>query len=66
MAGSSCPAGATHNPASHPNWPWCNRCQGLFYGGNVAGSRCPAGGTHTAPSQSGSADYHLPYGGPFV
>jgi hypothetical protein len=52
--------------SSQGNWRWCNRCQGLFYGGNVAGSRCPAGGAHTPPNQSGSADYILPESGPIL
>ena len=52
--------------ASQGNWRWCNRCQGLFYGGNVASSRCPTGGAHTPPNQSGSADYILPESGPIL
>lgn len=40
-------------------WRWCNKCQGLFYGPNVAISRCPAGGTHAPPGQSGSGNYSL-------
>ena len=54
------------NPGRQSDWRWCDRCQGLFYGGNVPSSRCPTGGTHTPADQSDSADYHLPYGGPFV
>jgi hypothetical protein len=30
------------SPGRQSNWRWCNRCQGLFYGGNTATSRCPA------------------------
>ena len=26
------------------NWRWCNKCQGLFYGGNQSQSVCPADG----------------------
>jgi hypothetical protein len=37
------------------NWRWCNKCQGLFFGGN-AGSVCPAGGPH---SKVGSGNYSL-------
>lgn len=35
------------------NWRWCNKCQGLFFGGNP-GSKCPAGGAH---SKTGSGNY---------
>ena len=52
------------SPGRQPDWRWCNRCQGLYYGGNVAGSKCPTGGTHTPPGQSGSANYILPHGTP--
>jgi hypothetical protein len=45
-----------------PDWRWCHRCQGLFYGPSIHGSRCPAGGAHAAPDQSGSANYVLPHG----
>jgi Peptidase family M23 len=37
---------AVANPPSAPgqaDWRWCNKCQGLFFGGNAA-SACPAGG----------------------
>ncbi len=37
------------------DWRWCNKCQGLFFGGN-AGPVCPAGGEH---SKVGSGNYHL-------
>jgi hypothetical protein len=26
------------------NWRWCQKCQGLVYGGNVSPGACPAGG----------------------
>jgi hypothetical protein len=58
------PYGAPIAPSSQNNWRWCNKCQGLFYGGGLAASKCPAGGTHTPPDQSGSVDYILPYGAP--
>lgn len=55
----------TANPGATPgrqtDWRSCNRCQGLFYAGNVTSSRCPTGGTHTPPNQSGSANYLLPH-----
>jgi len=54
------------SPGQQSNWRWCNKCQGLFYGGNVASSRCPTGGAHTTPNQSGSADYILPESGPIL
>ncbi|HEV2756785.1 MAG TPA: M36 family metallopeptidase [Actinomycetota bacterium] len=38
------------------NWRWCNKCQGLFYGPNIASSDCPTGGTHV---QTGSGNYRL-------
>jgi hypothetical protein len=47
--------------SSQGDWRWCDKCQGMFYGGLVASSRCPAGGTHTPPAQSFSTEYHLPY-----
>ena len=25
-----------------PNWLWCHKCQGLFFGNNQGSSRCPA------------------------
>lgn len=37
------------------NWRWCNKCEGLAYGGNPAGP-CPAGTTHDF---STSSDYRL-------
>jgi hypothetical protein len=54
------------DPSSQPDWRWCNKCQGLFYGGNVATSRCPTGGTHTPADQSGSFDYILPHTRPIT
>jgi hypothetical protein len=54
------------NSPEQPDWRWCNKCQGLFYGGLVANSHCPTGGTRTPAADSGSWDYHLPYlFGPF-
>jgi len=43
------------------NWRWCNKCQGLFFGGGQANSRCPEGGTHAPQAQSGSGNYSLPH-----
>ena len=37
-------------------WKWCNKCQGLFFGGNLTPGVCPAGGGH---SQQGSDNYEL-------
>jgi hypothetical protein len=37
------------------NWRWCQKCQALFFAGNVT-SVCPAGGGH---ENVGSADYRL-------
>jgi Matrixin/Putative peptidoglycan binding domain len=37
------------------DWRWCNKCQGLFFGGNP-GSKCPGGGAH---SKTGSGNYIL-------
>lgn len=37
------------------NWRWCNKCQGLWFGGNT-GSKCPASGAH---SKTGSGNYSL-------
>lgn len=45
-------------------WRWCNRCQGLFYGPEVATSRCPAGSTHATPAVSGSGNYTLFHNAP--
>lgn len=42
-------------PATQANWRWCNKCQGMFFGGSKL-SRCPAGGGHNS---SGSGDYRL-------
>jgi hypothetical protein len=46
------------------NWRWCNKCQGLFFGGSQAESDCPAGGAHAEPAQSGSGNYSLPHNAP--
>jgi subtilisin family serine protease len=44
------------------NWRWCNKCQGLFFGGNP-GSVCPAGATH---DPSGSSNYVLVMNSPIA
>ncbi|HEY3115204.1 MAG TPA: M23 family metallopeptidase [Chloroflexota bacterium] len=41
-------------PAGQSGWRWCQKCQGLFYGGNP-GSVCPAGDAHHV----GSGNYSL-------
>jgi hypothetical protein len=38
------------------NWHWCQKCQGLAYGGGPSPGACPAGGLHNF---SGSGDYAL-------
>lgn len=43
-------------PITQDHWNWCNKCQGLFYGPNIAQSNCPAGGTH---DNTGSGNYSL-------
>jgi len=40
---------------SQSNWRWCNKCQGLFFGGNP-NPKCPAGGAH---DKTGSGNYSL-------
>jgi hypothetical protein len=40
------------------DWRWCNKCKGLFFGGN-SGSHCPAGGPH---DKAGSGNYSLCHG----
>jgi hypothetical protein len=40
------------------NWRWCQRCQGLFYGPNVATSTCPASGAGNHNGAS-SSNYRL-------
>ncbi|MER5263134.1 twin-arginine translocation signal domain-containing protein [Actinosynnema sp. NPDC002837] len=52
---------STTNPGWNPvgpqrNWRWCNRCQGLFFGGNNTTGACPAGGGHNS---GGSANYFM-------
>jgi len=42
------------------NWRWCNKCQGLFFGGN-ANPKCPAGGAH---DKTGSGNYSLLHNAP--
>jgi hypothetical protein len=43
------------NANEQSDWRWCNKCQGMFFGGNP-GSRCPAGGAH---SKTSSGNYRL-------
>lgn len=43
-----------------PNWNWCSKCQGMFYGPDQSESVCPAGGQHDG---SGSYNYAMLYGG---
>jgi hypothetical protein len=51
-------SGATGNPLDpQPEWSWCLKCQGLFYGPNVAESACPDGGDHNR----GTWNYSLWY-----
>jgi hypothetical protein len=45
-----------------PNWRWCHKCQGMFFGGN-SGSVCPAGGAHDA---TGSGNYSVAHDTPAV
>jgi hypothetical protein len=45
--------------ARQPDWRWCNRCHGLFYGPSAPQSRCPAGGPHAGPSETGSWNYSV-------
>ena len=42
------------------DWRWCNKCAGLFYGGNDTRGRCPTDGNEH--SRQGSADYTLQMG----
>jgi hypothetical protein len=42
------------------DWRWCDKCQGLYFGGGWATSRCPAGDTHRRADQDHSGDYSLP------
>ncbi|QDQ09412.1 hypothetical protein [Streptomyces spectabilis] len=46
------------------DWRWCDKCQGLYFGGGRATSRCPAGDTHRAAAESRSGDYSLPMDAP--
>jgi hypothetical protein len=51
-------SGATGNPLDpQPDWSWCKKCQGLFFGTNVSESACPAGGNHNR----GTRNYSLPF-----
>jgi len=43
-------------PETQDNWRWCNKCQGLSYGGSSSSGTCPAGGTH---DHKGSGNYVL-------
>jgi hypothetical protein len=43
-------------PFSQDDWRWCNKCQGLAFGGNPTPGACPAGGTH---DHAGSGNYSL-------
>jgi hypothetical protein len=46
---------ASPTPPNHEaNWRWCNKCQGLWFAGNMTAGRCPAGGGHV---QTGSRNY---------
>ncbi len=42
-------------PGQQSDWRWCNKCQGLFFGGNP-NPVCPAGGGHV---KVGSGNYSL-------
>ena len=39
------------------DWCWCNKCQGLFYGGNDTRGKCPA--DNNEHSRAGSHNYTL-------
>jgi hypothetical protein len=56
--------GGTQTLLLQSNWRWCDKCQGLFFGGGQAESNCPGGGTHADPAQSGSGNYSLPHQAP--
>jgi hypothetical protein len=46
---------ASPTPPNHQaNWRWCNKCQGLWFAGNMTAGTCPAGGGH---GQTGSHDF---------
>lgn len=51
--------GLSGDGAHQSDWRWCNKCQGLFWGGGSANSVCPAGGHHDATSPVASSDYLL-------
>jgi hypothetical protein len=55
----SLPHNVAPDPSRQSDWRWCDKCQGLFFGPNVASSRCPTGATHTPPEQSHSGNYSL-------
>jgi hypothetical protein len=44
------------------NWRWCNKCQGLIFGGGGAERPCPSGGEHRL---DGSGNYFLIGDNPF-
>jgi hypothetical protein len=48
---------ATPTPTNHqPEWRWCSKCQGLWFGPNAAQSNCPQGGRHR---RTASGNYSL-------
>ena len=51
--------GAVARETRQSGWRWCNRCQGLFFGGHSAGV-CATGFAH---DESGSGDYSLDFAG---
>jgi hypothetical protein len=51
-----------HNDPSAPgqdDWRWCNRCQGLFFGGNPTNGACPAEPHNQVHDPTGSGNYTL-------
>ena len=45
---------------TQPEWRWCRKCEGMFFGGHATKGRCPAGGAHDG---FGSGNYNLPHNG---
>ena len=43
------------------NWRWCNKCQGMWFGGNPTSGKCPAGGAHV---KTGSGNYSPAHNSP--
>jgi hypothetical protein len=43
-------------PQMQASWRWCNKCQSLYYAGNIAATVCLEGGSH---DDTGSGDYAL-------